>query len=92
MPKSWFHRFKFSIICSFSFFLLSRSFAAVVTESLKKNGDIWLCSNPDHVVTRFFFVYDAQSPYALNGVNTQTDKIRAEIFHAMGAANVFKRH
>ncbi|KAL5481314.1 hypothetical protein EMCRGX_G021450 [Ephydatia muelleri] len=60
----------------------------VVSPALKQQGDIWLCSNPDHVCTRFFFVYEAIANQNPINFDTRLDVYKAEIDHAIGANRV----
>ena len=53
-----------------------------------------MCSNSDHVCTRFFFVYDDSSDYgqgASNSIDTRVSKFKAEIDHAVAHIHSFKR-
>ena len=58
--------------------------AVVVSPALTQNGDIWLCSNADHVCTRFFFVYDSDATNKGVNFDTRLPQYKAEIDHAIG--------
>ena len=61
----------------------------VTSKDLRKNGDIWVCPNTDHVCTRFFFVYDDMA----NAVNfdTRQSQCKREINHAVEHIRNFKK-
>ncbi|TRY90023.1 hypothetical protein DNTS_018251, partial [Danionella cerebrum] len=70
-------------------FLQSRSLncialcEVITSPDLHKHGDIWVVPNPDHVCTRFFFVYeDGQTGNA--SINTQESGIQKEILRVIG--------
>ena len=63
----------------------------VTSKDLKKSGDIWVCPNPDHVVTRFFFVYDNTQSRAYCECNTQVAAFRQEILHAIQLAQQLRK-
>lgn len=56
----------------------------VITSSeLNKHNTIWVLPNPDHVCTRFFFVYE-DGQVGDSDINTQVDKYKKEIMKAVG--------
>ncbi|ESO90051.1 hypothetical protein LOTGIDRAFT_123828, partial [Lottia gigantea] len=54
----------------------------ITSPELKKNNDIWVAANSDHVCTRFFFVYE-DGQVGDSNINTQVTKYRNEIDKAM---------
>ncbi|XP_013379404.1 poly [ADP-ribose] polymerase 6 [Lingula anatina] len=50
----------------------------VTSEHLKKHGPIWVCPNPDHVCTRFFFVYEDHNGQVPD-VHTQKEGFKQRI-------------
>ncbi|CAH1796120.1 unnamed protein product [Owenia fusiformis] len=54
----------------------------VTTKELKKHGNIWVSPNPDHVCTRFFFVYE-DGQVGGNNIDTQNEAHRKEILKAL---------
>ena len=57
---------------------------------MKKSGDIWVCPQSDHVVTRFFFVYD-QIGLQTTDLNTQDKDFKKEITYAIQLAQKLKK-
>jgi poly [ADP-ribose] polymerase 6/8 len=55
----------------------------VTSNCLKKSGDIWVCTNAEHVVTRFFFVYDAPSYQGATSIHTNNKDFKNEITAAI---------
>ncbi|XP_033107348.1 protein mono-ADP-ribosyltransferase PARP6-like [Anneissia japonica] len=53
----------------------------IESKELKKNGNIWVCTNPDHVCTRFFFRYEDGKVGDLT-VDTSQDRYSKEILVA----------
>lgn len=53
----------------------------ITSNKLKKNNSIWVCENPDHVCTRFFFVYE-NGQVGDSAINTQEQKYLNEILAA----------
>ncbi|XP_071965677.1 protein mono-ADP-ribosyltransferase PARP6-like isoform X2 [Antedon mediterranea] len=51
------------------------------SRDLKKNGNIWVCTNPDYVCTRFFFVYEDGKVGDLT-VDTSQERYSKEILIA----------
>lgn len=64
----------------------------VTSKELQKSGDIWVCPNPDHVVTRFFFVYDQHSYNQASSIYTQEKNFKSEITLAIELANKLKNN
>ncbi|XP_071492772.1 protein mono-ADP-ribosyltransferase PARP6-like [Diadema antillarum] len=52
------------------------------SKELNRHGHVWVCCNPDHVCTRFFFVYE-DGKVGDQGVDTTLDKYTKEILAAM---------
>ena len=61
----------------------------VTSKDLKKNGDIWVCPNTDHVCTRFFFVYDDMASAVQ--FDTRHSQCKREINHAVEHIRNFKK-
>ncbi|KAL6064174.1 Protein mono-ADP-ribosyltransferase parp8 [Balamuthia mandrillaris] len=55
--------------------------------SVRKSGSVWVCPEPDYVVTRFFFVYDQGLAYNTPNVQTDSSTFLAEIQHALGVVS-----
>ncbi|XP_045183345.2 protein mono-ADP-ribosyltransferase PARP6-like [Mercenaria mercenaria] len=55
----------------------------VITTPLKKNNSIWVCPEPDHVCTRFFFVYE-DGQVGDSSIDTQNAKYLQPIKEACG--------
>lgn len=55
----------------------------ITSPTLKKNSGIWVCPEPDHVCTRFFFVYE-DGKVGDSGIDTQQEKYLTEIKKACG--------
>ncbi|XP_019849462.1 PREDICTED: poly [ADP-ribose] polymerase 6-like [Amphimedon queenslandica] len=64
----------------------------VTSKELRRSGDIWVCSNSEHVVTRFFFVYDTNSATSeASSLHTETNRaFKQEIMHAVALAKKMK--
>ena len=64
----------------------------VTSKELKRSGDIWVCSNSEHVVTRFFFVYDNNSATSqASSLHTESNKaFKQEIMYAVALAKKMK--
>ncbi|XP_061773719.1 protein mono-ADP-ribosyltransferase PARP6-like [Nerophis ophidion] len=52
----------------------------ITTKDLKKHGNIWVCPTPDHVCTRFLFVYENGCVGDVH-INTQDANIHSQILH-----------
>ncbi|XP_061891747.1 protein mono-ADP-ribosyltransferase PARP6-like [Entelurus aequoreus] len=52
----------------------------ITTKDLKKHGNIWVCPIPDHVCTRFLFVYENGCVGDVH-INTQDANIHSQILH-----------
>lgn len=50
----------------------------ITSNKLKKNNAIWVCAEPDHVCTRFFFVYE-NGQVGDSSINTQESKYLGQI-------------
>ncbi|CAG05574.1 unnamed protein product, partial [Tetraodon nigroviridis] len=50
----------------------------ITSKHLQKHGNIWVCATPDHVCTRFLFVYE-NGQVGDAHINTQEAKIHHEI-------------
>lgn len=72
-------------------FQSSPLFLVVTSKELRRNGDIWVCSIADHVVTRFFFVYDEMGQSRAHTIHTQKKDFKQEITHAINLAQQLKR-
>ncbi|KAK3526214.1 hypothetical protein QTP70_017765 [Hemibagrus guttatus] len=55
----------------------------ITSKDLQKHGNIWVCPVPDHVCTRFFFVYEDGQVGDAN-INTQEAQIQREILRVIG--------
>ena len=77
--------------CNLYFSLQSSLFLVVTSKELRKSGDIWVCSIADHVVTRFFFVYDEVGQSRAYTIHTQNKDFKQEITHAINLAQQLKR-
>ncbi|XP_062858650.1 protein mono-ADP-ribosyltransferase PARP6 isoform X1 [Trichomycterus rosablanca] len=55
----------------------------ITSKDLQKHGNIWVCPVPDHVCTRFFFVYEDGQVGDAN-INTQEARIQREILRVIG--------
>ncbi|XP_036432080.1 protein mono-ADP-ribosyltransferase PARP6 isoform X2 [Colossoma macropomum] len=55
----------------------------ITSKDLQKHGNIWVCPVPDHVCTRFFFVYEDGQVGDAN-INTQEPRIQREILRVIG--------
>uniref|UniRef100_A0A8B9R3M2 Poly [ADP-ribose] polymerase n=1 Tax=Astyanax mexicanus TaxID=7994 RepID=A0A8B9R3M2_ASTMX len=55
----------------------------ITSKDLQKHGNIWVCPVPDHVCTRFFFVYEDGQVGDAN-INTQEPHIQREILRVIG--------
>uniref|UniRef100_A0AAR2LTE2 Poly [ADP-ribose] polymerase n=1 Tax=Pygocentrus nattereri TaxID=42514 RepID=A0AAR2LTE2_PYGNA len=55
----------------------------ITSPDLHKHGDIWVVPNPDHVCTRFFFVYE-DGQVGDTSINTQDPSIHREILRVIG--------
>ncbi|XP_047015861.1 protein mono-ADP-ribosyltransferase PARP6 isoform X2 [Ictalurus punctatus] len=55
----------------------------ITSKDLQKHGNIWVCPIPDHVCTRFFFVYEDGQVGDAN-INTQEARIQREILRVIG--------
>lgn len=55
----------------------------ILSPQLKKNSGIWVCPEPDHVCTRFFFVYE-DGRVSESNIDTQQEKYLTEIRKACG--------
>lgn len=55
----------------------------ITSRELKKNNSIWVCPNPEHVCTRFFFVYE-DGQVGDSSIDTQNDKYLKQIQAACG--------
>jgi len=58
----------------------------IINKDIRKSGNIWVVPNPDHVVTRFFFVYSlAPGETVGTAMNCSTEDTRfvKEIEHAL---------
>ncbi|XP_067091080.1 protein mono-ADP-ribosyltransferase PARP6-like [Osmerus mordax] len=55
----------------------------ITSKDLLRHGNIWVCPTPDHVCTRFFFVYENGQVGDAN-INTQDVQIQKEIFQVTG--------
>ncbi|XP_070542416.1 protein mono-ADP-ribosyltransferase PARP6-like [Ptychodera flava] len=53
------------------------------SKDLRKNGNIWVCPNQDHVCTRFFFVYE-DGQVGDSSVDTTVERFQREILKAIG--------
>lgn len=62
----------------------------VTSKELRKNSDIWVCPNSDHVCTRFFFVYEGGSRNEAV-FDTRQSQCKKEINHAMEHIRKFKK-
>jgi len=49
------------------------------TPAIKKNGQIWVCPEESHVVTRFFFVFPHASGNVAPSANTEAESFLAEV-------------
>ena len=67
------------------------SSSVVTSKDLRKSGDIWVCPQSDHVVTRFFFVYD-QVGHQTTDLNTQEKDFKKEITYAIQLAQKLKKN
>uniref|UniRef100_A0A8D3AFT9 Poly [ADP-ribose] polymerase n=1 Tax=Scophthalmus maximus TaxID=52904 RepID=A0A8D3AFT9_SCOMX len=56
----------------------------ITSKNLHKHGDIWVCPVPDHVCTRFLFVYENGQVGDVN-INTQEDRIHREILQVIAS-------
>ncbi|XP_029993052.1 protein mono-ADP-ribosyltransferase PARP6-like isoform X1 [Sphaeramia orbicularis] len=56
----------------------------IMSKELQKHGNIWVCPIPDHVCTRFLFVYENGQVGDVN-VNTQEATIHREILQVIAA-------
>ncbi|XP_056138401.1 protein mono-ADP-ribosyltransferase PARP6-like [Lampris incognitus] len=56
----------------------------ITSKDLQKHGNIWLCPIPDHVCTRFFFVYENGQVGDVD-INTQDAGIYMEIMQVIAA-------
>ena len=66
--------------------------AVVTSRELKKRGDIWVCSDPNNVCTRFFFVYDeSSSNNSQVAFDTRQSHCKKEINHAIEHIRSFKK-
>ncbi|XP_041464082.1 protein mono-ADP-ribosyltransferase PARP6-like [Lytechinus variegatus] len=54
----------------------------ISSKELNRHGHVWVCCNPDHVCTRFFFVYE-DGKVGDQGVDTTQDKYTKDILSAM---------
>uniref|UniRef100_A0A673A6N8 PARP catalytic domain-containing protein n=1 Tax=Sphaeramia orbicularis TaxID=375764 RepID=A0A673A6N8_9TELE len=54
----------------------------IMSKELQKHGNIWVCPIPDHVCTRFLFVYENGQVGDVN-VNTQEATIHREILQVI---------
>uniref|UniRef100_A0AAR2JQB0 Poly [ADP-ribose] polymerase n=1 Tax=Pygocentrus nattereri TaxID=42514 RepID=A0AAR2JQB0_PYGNA len=54
----------------------------ITSKDLQKHGNIWVCPVPDHVCTRFFFVYEDGQVGDAN-INTQEPRIQREILRVI---------
>ncbi|XP_072051391.1 protein mono-ADP-ribosyltransferase PARP6-like [Amphiura filiformis] len=54
----------------------------IKSKDLTKHGHVWVCTNPDHVCTRFFFVYE-DGKVGDQGVDTTQERYAKEILVAM---------
>ncbi|XP_077988704.1 protein mono-ADP-ribosyltransferase PARP6-like [Glandiceps talaboti] len=52
-------------------------------KDLRKNGNIWVCPNPDLVCTRFFFVYE-DGQVGDSSVDTTVERFQREVLKAIG--------
>ena len=59
----------------------------IKSEDLVKEPYIWVVANPDHVMTRFFFVYK-KSIEDLSAINTESEDIRKKIVLAYSHGRV----
>ena len=76
-------------VCYYNHTVLIPS-SVVTSKDLKKSGDIWVCPQSDHVVTRFFFVYD-QIGLQTTDLNTQDKDFKKEITYAIQLAQKLKK-
>ena len=67
-------------------FVILCPFPVVTSKELKRSGDVWVCPNSDHVVTRFFFVYDRHTHDRAFSLHTENKAFRQEIMHAIEVA------
>ncbi|XP_029697947.1 protein mono-ADP-ribosyltransferase PARP6-like [Takifugu rubripes] len=56
----------------------------ITSEDLQKHGNIWVCPTPDHVCTRFLFVYE-NGQVGDAHINTQDAKIHKEILQVIAS-------
>ncbi|XP_055078274.1 protein mono-ADP-ribosyltransferase PARP6-like isoform X1 [Periophthalmus magnuspinnatus] len=54
----------------------------ILSKELQQHGNIWVCPVPDHVCTRFLFVYENGQVGDVH-INTQDNEIRNEILQAI---------
>eukprot|EP01012_Entosiphon_sulcatum_P005187 TRINITY_DN12241_c0_g1_i1.p1 TRINITY_DN12241_c0_g1~~TRINITY_DN12241_c0_g1_i1.p1 ORF type:complete len:196 (-),score=39.39 TRINITY_DN12241_c0_g1_i1:136-723(-) len=56
----------------------------IKSEHTRKNGSIWVCSNAENVLTRFFFVFDDPGAMTSSSLaNTESQAFLEEILQAM---------
>lgn len=55
----------------------------ITSKDLKKHNSVWVCANPEHVCTRFFFVYDCNARDVVPNVDTQKKEFSREILRAV---------
>lgn len=72
------------------FVVFPPKYSVVTSKDLRRNGNIWVCPNSDHVCTRFFFVYDENSVSAGN-LDTRKTDFQKEIQHAVGHIRAFRK-
>ncbi|XP_008304470.1 poly [ADP-ribose] polymerase 6-like [Stegastes partitus] len=56
----------------------------ITSKDLHKHGNIWVCPTPDHVCTRFLFVYENGQVGEVH-INTQEAKIQREILQVIAS-------
>uniref|UniRef100_A0A3Q3X3W2 PARP catalytic domain-containing protein n=1 Tax=Mola mola TaxID=94237 RepID=A0A3Q3X3W2_MOLML len=56
----------------------------ITSKDLQKHGNIWVCPIPDHVCTRFLFVYENGQVGDMH-INTQEPRIQREIVQVIAS-------
>uniref|UniRef100_A0A8C5E3M2 PARP catalytic domain-containing protein n=2 Tax=Gouania willdenowi TaxID=441366 RepID=A0A8C5E3M2_GOUWI len=56
----------------------------ITSKDLQKHGNVWVCSTPDHVCTRFLFVYENGQVGDVN-INTEEAKVQKEIIQVIAS-------
>jgi hypothetical protein len=62
----------------------------VIDTGIQKHGDIWVCPEEDHVLTRFFFVYLAGQNTTGSKANTNYKNFLDEVQNAIDIGGFFK--